>query len=198
MSKDNIFISNMHSNYQVNLIDKILCNIQENNQPGIVVDYSGELIQKHYDQGRGDIIFNSSHAKSSGWDFLADCRHEDEIGDFFNRLIQYSTQDNTVNIELRDISNMKIIFIDSINFLRETGSFSFKNLKMMLVRGDHQEILQNLAGKKSIKVLNNTKNDLIPALLRLITYIPKLEDFDTNQQNSLFSINNYFESLKQG
>jgi type IV conjugative transfer system coupling protein TraD len=57
---------------KTNLLHNILPQIVKLSQPAIIIDQTGEMIARYYNEARGDIIFNPLDARSTPWDFWQD------------------------------------------------------------------------------------------------------------------------------
>lgn len=76
---------------KTNLINTLLPQVRTAKHPAIVVDQTGEMIERYYDPSRGDIIFNPLDARSHSWDFWQDATSNNvAIGEVDPRLEKFA------------------------------------------------------------------------------------------------------------
>lgn len=76
---------------KTNLINTLLPQVRDAKHPAIVVDQTGEMIERYYDPNRGDIIFNPLDARSHSWDFWQDATSNNvAIGEVDLRLEKFA------------------------------------------------------------------------------------------------------------
>ncbi len=79
---------------KTNLIHNLLPQIEDKKQPAIIIDQTGEMIAKYYNEKRGDIIFNPFDTRSKSWDFQTDCSTTKYLEKFADTLIGLSSRKN--------------------------------------------------------------------------------------------------------
>jgi len=57
---------------KTNLFHTILPQVRSKNQPALVVDQTGEMIERYYDPAKGDVIFSPFDERSYEWDFWSE------------------------------------------------------------------------------------------------------------------------------
>ena len=74
---------------KTNWFNELLPQLKQ--QKVLVVDTTGDMISKYYDESRGDIILNPFDARSWSWDMLSECVHDYEFDDLSKAIIPSSS-----------------------------------------------------------------------------------------------------------
>ena len=74
---------------KTNWFNEVLPQIQS--QKAIVIDTTGDMISKYYDEIRGDVILNPFDERTSYWDIISECRHGYEFDDLAKAIIPPSS-----------------------------------------------------------------------------------------------------------
>ena len=72
---------------KTNLFNYAILKIRERKQKVVIHDYKGDYVEKFYDPGRGDILFNPLDERSVGWCLFNDCKSIPDIEAFAHALI---------------------------------------------------------------------------------------------------------------
>ena len=70
---------------KTNWFNELLPQLKQ--QKVLVVDTTGDMISKYYDESRGDIILNPFDARSASWDMVSECVHDYEFDDLSKAII---------------------------------------------------------------------------------------------------------------
>lgn len=139
-----ILITGTTGSGKSNCMHEILPQIREKNQTAILIDFTGEMISRYYDAGRGDIILCPFDERSHQWDFWS------EIGRIGKEREDY-------NIDLDLIAKALFVNDDSSSdpFWREAAEVLFKDCVRYIAKneGASLEKLDNLMNKTDVSKL---------------------------------------------
>ena len=195
---------------KTNLIHDLLQQVQKKMQPAIVIDQTGEMIAKYYNQSRGDIIFNPFDDRGSNWDFWQDCSDEIELERFSKILIGFNRKSSSSNGDPFWENAAMSVFNCCIEFLRaqksgDTSNASMKEIVDLVCNsniGYLKTILQNTeAGRYLGKDSKQTAESIISVLtasVKPLKFLVNADQDEENKQQNMFSIKQYFEKLKGG
>jgi type IV conjugative transfer system coupling protein TraD len=146
-----------------NLFNTLLPQIRQKGQPAVVVDLTGDLIARHYNQERGDIIFNPFDVRSHNWDFWEETSKLSYLNLVARSL--YSGRGN--NDEMWNNASKKV-FIDSVKTLQVRDTKTIKSLYELLAINPLHEMAERLKGTSSSSLLD-PKNDKTAMSIRTNT-----------------------------
>ena len=139
-----ILITGTTGSGKSNCMHEILPQIREKNQTAILIDFTGEMISRYYDAGRGDIILCPFDARSHEWDFWS------EIG-------QIGEGRGDYNIDLDLIAKALFVNDDSSSdpFWREAAEVLFKDCVRYVAKNKESSLekLDNIMNKTDVSKL---------------------------------------------
>lgn len=198
-----IIVTGSTGSGKTNLINNILPQVIRAKHPSIVIDQTGEMIAKYYDESRGDIIFNPLDNRSHSWDFWTDNSGEDTGGNINSRLekfakvlFKYGKKPYSGSDPFWD-NSAEVIFCSCVEYLSKTGNKSIKTLQEMLSTMPLKQLEAKLIGTKSSRYLSDANKTTASSILSVMTTNTKPLDLLTESGNK-FSLREYFTRVREG
>jgi type IV conjugative transfer system coupling protein TraD len=183
---------------KTNLIHNLLLQIEKKKQPVIIIDQTGEMIAKYYDEERGDIIFNPFDARGKSWDFWADCGSREDLERFSKILISFNRKQSGSRSDPFWESAAEAVFNSCIEFLRPRNA-SIKDVVNMVCYTDIAYLKTILANSEAARYLGDDSKQtassicsVLAANAKPLSYLTEITD------NGAFSMKKYFTSIKNG
>lgn len=183
---------------KTNLFYNVFNKIVSNKQPAIILDQTGEMIEKYYNPERGDIIFNPFDTRSKMWDLQADCSDRPEIERLANILFSFNRKKHSHSADPFWEKSAEIVFISCIEYLKETEKFSIESLNYLLKKTSVKDLVKKLRHYEAIRYLdtnNSTSSSILSVLATNTKPLNYLQD-DSNVEK--FSLKGYFKDLECG
>ena len=183
---------------KTNFFHNLLPQVESQNRPAIVIDQTGEMIAKYYNQNRGDIIFNPFDARGKRWDFWTDCSSEEEIERFSKILFSFNRKKSGSNNDPFWEQSAETVFNACVGY-QKTQSPSIEQLTHLVRHSSREELkmkLQNTDAGRYFDKDNKTTACSILSVLSTITKPLKCLK-DANTDNS-FSLKKYFQNIDNG
>lgn len=199
METMNFLLSGSIGSGKTNLMHNILPQIEKRGEPAIVIDNTGEMIAKYYNQERGDIIFNPFDSRGTDWDFWSDCSRQQDIEKFADILIGFNSRKN--NKAASDFWEQAAhnVFVSCADVLKKYKQYSVQELYDSLTRSDVSELYEILRGTDTAKYFTKdnakTASSIIAVLMANVKPLKFLKDTD---KDNGFSIKSYTKGLNEG
>lgn len=223
-----ILVTGMTGSGKTNLLNKVLPQVRSLKQPAIVIDQTGEMIARYYDQARGDIIFNPLDRRSKTWDFWTDCSSglnefgvNERLEKFAKVLIGSSRKAHSYTSDPFWENSAEVIFTSCVQYLLEIGKPSIKDLKHIIGNWTLQDFKINLAGTRAARYLCGDNATTASSILSVMStrcsplfYLPDTHYRGSNHsggktngsrgnreetsKEKIFSLKDYFASVAQG
>ena len=136
----------------------ILPQIRKDNQSAIIVDLTGEMLERYYDPGRGDIILNPFDQRSYDWDFWTEVSTENLVNGTNTNLDIVSkalfARDKSYSDPFWQ-NSAEVIFNDIVTHLLGSNKKSIEKLNDMLAKIDMKSLASKLNGTYSTPYLNH-------------------------------------------
>lgn len=188
---------------KTNLIHTMLPQIERKGQPVIVLDQTGEMIAKYYNKERGDIIFNPFDARSSTWDFWADCSKWRHLEKFSDTIIGFNSRKNNRSADFWEESAQSI-FVALAEVMQESKNFSVEALYKLIARSENEYLYKLLKSKGKDAAKHFSKDNartiasIMSVLLTNIKPMRFLRDRSSTSSEKSFAIQGYIDSVTRG
>ncbi|EER20774.1 MULTISPECIES: type IV secretion system DNA-binding domain-containing protein [spotted fever group] len=189
---------------KTNLINTLLPQVRTAKHPAIVVDQTGEMIERYYDPSRGDIIFNPLDARSHSWDFWQDATSNVAIGEVDPRLEKFAKvlfsfdkrSTGSGNDQFWQNSS-EILFISCVESLIKKDCRTITSLKKILTKVNRQDLASLLQGTRAARYFSKQNTTTAESILSVMTtgVRPICLLQDSKQQ---FSLKQYFYNIEKG
>ncbi len=201
-----ILITGMTGSGKTNLINKILPQVRKANEAAVVLDQTGEMISRYYDEARGDIIFNPLDARSKSWDFWTDCSsgtNEFGINEKLEKFAKVLIGGNRKNLSYGSDpfweNSAEIIFIACVEYLVAKESKSISDLQNILQCWSIKDFKANLEGTKAAKYLNAENSATASSIISVMgTSCRPLFYLNDKENKDKFSLRQYFDNVAKG
>lgn len=190
---------------KTNLINTLLPQVRTAKHPAIVVDQTGEMIERYHDPNRGDIIFNPLDARSHSWDFWQDATsHNVAIGEVDPRLEKFAKvlfsfdKHNTGSGNDQFWQNSsEILFTSCVESLIKKDYRTIAVLKKILTKVNRQDLASLLQGTRAARYFSKNNTTTAESILSVMTTSvrPICLLQDSKQQ---FSLKQYFQNIEKG
>jgi len=184
---------------KTNLIHNILPQVEKKKQPAIIIDQTGEMIAKYYNQSRGDIIFNPFDKRAKSWDFWSDCHSCEELERFAKILFGFNRKRTGHSADPFWEQSAESLFIACTDYQRSTGDLRIEQL-CSLVRGSSLGILQTkLKNTDASRYLESDNKTTASSILSVLAINAKpLSYLRNNTLDNSFSLKEHFKNIDQG
>ena len=184
---------------KTNLIHNILPQVEKKKQPAIIIDQTGEMIAKYYNQSRGDIIFNPFDKRAKSWDFWSDCNSLEELERFAKILFGFNRKRIGHSSDPFWEQSAESLFIACTDYQRSTGDLRIEQL-CSLVRGSSLGILQaKLKNTDASRYLESDNKTTASSILSVLAINAKpLSYLRNNTLDNSFSLKEHFKNIDQG
>jgi type IV conjugative transfer system coupling protein TraD len=189
---------------KTNLINTLLPQVRTAKHPAIVVDQTGEMIERYYDPSRGDIIFNPLDARSHSWDFWQDATSNVAIGEVDPRLEKFARVLFSFDKRSTGSSNdqfwqnsSEILFTSCVESLIKKDCRTISALKKILTKVNRQDLANLLQGTRAARYFSKNNTTTAESILSVMTTSvrPICLLQDSKQQ---FSLKQYFQNIEKG
>ena len=184
---------------KTNLIHNILPQVEKKKQPAIIIDQTGEMIAKYYNQSRGDIIFNPFDKRAKSWDFWSDCNSLEELERFAKILFGFNRKRTGHSADPFWEQSAESLFIACTDYQRSTGDLRIEQL-CSLVRGSSLGILQTkLKNTDASRYLESDNKTTASSILSVLaTNAKPLSYLRNNTLDNSFSLKEHFKNIDKG
>lgn len=189
---------------KTNLINTLLPQVRTAKHPAIVVDQTGEMIERYYNPNRGDIIFNPLDARSHSWDFWQDATSNVAIGEVDPRLEKFAKV--LFSFDKRGTgggndqfwqNSSEILFTSCVESLIKKNRRTITALKKILTKVNRQDLASLLQGTRAARYFSKQNTTTAESILSVMTTgvrpICLLQD-----SNKQFSLKQYFGNVEKG
>lgn len=189
---------------KTNLINTLLPQVRTAKHPAIIVDQTGEMIERYYDPNRGDIIFNPLDARSHSWDFWQDATSNVAIGEVDPRLEKFAKV--LFSFDKRSTgggndqfwqNSSEILFTSCVESLIKKDYRSITALKKILTKVNRQDLASLLQGTRAARYFSKNNTTTAESILSVMTTgvrpICLLQD-----SKKQFSLKQYFQNIEKG
>ncbi|KHO02142.1 hypothetical protein JS61_07910 (plasmid) [Rickettsia felis] len=162
---------------KTNLINTLLPQIRDVKHPAIIVDQTGEMIERYYDPNRGDIIFNPLDARSHSWDFWQDATSNNvAVGEVDPRLDKFAKVLFSFDKRATGNSNdqfwqnsAEILFISCVESLIKKDYRTITALKNILTKASRKDLANLLQGTRAARYFSKNNNTTAESILSVMT-----------------------------
>lgn len=200
---------------KTNLFHNILPQVDKKGQPAIVIDQTGEMISKYYNEARGDIIFNPFDDRGAIWDFWKDCESKEDLESFSEILFGFNRKSTGMSNDPFWEKSAETVFNAAATKLKSQGVFSVEELSRLTRKTTRTILKSRLAGTEASIYLGDdnktTAGSILSVLATLskpITYLKDVPRASPDSSNSkiehekdkikTFSLKEYFEGVSRG
>lgn len=183
---------------KTNLMHNLLPQIEAKQQPAVVIDQTGEMIAKYYNEERGDIIFNPFDARSKSWDFWDDCASRTELERFSKILIGFNRKQSGSHSDPFWENSAEAVFNASIEYLRPSNA-SIKTIANMVCYSDLEYLKTVLRNSKAGRYLSADAKQTAASTVSVLASNAKPLTYlhDVDKGNS-FSMKKHFSNIANG
>ena len=184
---------------KTNLIHNLLPQVENRAQPAIIIDQTGEMIAKYYDEKRGDIIFNPFDERAKAWDFWADCSKERCLEKFADTLIGFNSRKNNRNAADFWEEAAQSIFVEVVSYLQKQQQYSMQELRKTICQSDHERLRRMLKGTDCIQYFTKDNAKAASSIMSvLMTNIKPLRFLRDKSDAGSFSVQEYIKKIDEG
>jgi len=184
---------------KTNLIHNLLPQVEHRAQPAIIIDQTGEMIAKYYDEKRGDIIFNPFDERAKAWDFWADCSKERCLEKFADTLIGFNSRKNNRNAADFWEEAAQSIFVEVVSYLQKQQQYSMQELRKTICQSDHERLRRMLKGTDCIQYFTKDNAKAASSIMSvLMTNIKPLRFLRDKSDAGSFSVQEYIKKIDEG
>lgn len=184
---------------KTNLIHNLLPQVEQKKQPAIIIDQTGEMIAKYYDQKRGDIIFNSFDERAKAWDFWTDCSKARCLEKFADTLIGFNSRKNNRNAADFWEEAAQSIFVEVATYLQKHKQYSLQELRRVICQSDHGELRRILQGTDCVQYFTKDNVKAASSIMSvLMTNIKPLRFLHDKRDSGGFSVQEYIKKIDEG
>lgn len=199
METMNFLVSGSIGSGKTNLIHNLLPQVESRGEPAIVIDNTGEMIAKYYDQSRGDIIFNPFDERSHGWNFWHDCLQTKDLEKFADILIGFSSRKNNRGANDFWEESAASIFVACARLLQRNKQYSIEELYKILCQTESLEMYRLLEGTDAAKYFTKDNAKTAASIISvLMANIKPLRFLKDSSKIGLFSIEEYINNINAG
>ena len=184
---------------KTNLIHNILPQVENKKQPAIIIDQTGEMIAKYYDQARGDIIFNPFDARGKSWDFWSDCNTAEELERFAKILFSFNRKKTGHSSDPFWEQSAESVFIACANYQRSIGDLRIEQLCSLTRNSSLKSLQAKLRNTYASRYLEADNKTTASSILSVLATNTKPLSYlrNTTLANS-FSLKEHFKYIDQG
>ena len=144
-----ILITGATGTGKTNLFHTILPQIRSKNQPALIIDQTGEMINRYYDPARGDAIFNPFDTRSYAWDFFEEIAELPRLNSLASSIF--------CNSKVPDMmwnNASKQVFIDCATVIKNAPKPTIAKLYELIAHMPLKDASQKLQGYASSALLS--------------------------------------------
>ena len=184
---------------KTNLIHNLLPQVEHRAQPAIIIDQTGEMIAKYYDQKRGDIIFNPFDERAKAWDFWTDCSKARCLEKFADTLIGFNSRKNNRNAADFWEEAAQSIFVEVVSYLQKHQQYSLQELRKIICQSDHKGLRRMLQDTDCIQYFTKDNAKAASSIMSvLMTNIKPLRFLRDKSDAGSFSVQEYIKKIDEG
>lgn len=184
---------------KTNLMHNLLPQIEKRGQPAIIIDNTGEMIAKYYNEATGDIIFNPFDARGKAWDFWADCSNPEELERFSKILFSFNRKRSGTNSDPFWEQSAEIVFNACVEYLVNNNTTSMSALKGMTIDAKLETLQHKLQGTPAERYLCDDGKGLASSVLSMLATTTKpISYLNDNSNVGKFSLKQHFQNIKSG
>ncbi|WP_425361220.1 type IV secretion system DNA-binding domain-containing protein [Candidatus Tisiphia endosymbiont of Ceraclea dissimilis] len=195
---------------KTNLFNNLIPQIRNFKQPALVVDQTGEMIERYYNPDRGDIIFNPLDARSHAWDFWADTSSDSnnipnseqakyfdpKLDKFAKVLFKFGKKTNSGFDPFWE-NSAATIFCACVQVLVTEGNKSIIELKKMLSLSSWDKLKNRLTGTLAARYLTASNKTTASSILSVLATSTQPLNLLFESEKK-FSLTEYFAEIQQG
>ena len=117
-----------------NLFRTLMPQIRDRPNRAIIVDTTGDMVEKFYDPGK-DILLNPLDERSASWNLFQECHTQTELEGFAEALIPSGNSHSDTFWD----ESARVVFTAALNKLKETGDESIESLANILLKSSLTE-----------------------------------------------------------
>ena len=186
---------------KTNLMHQLLPQTEKKQQPAIVIDQTGEMIARYYNQERGDIIFNPFDDRGKAWDFFEDCSNPEELERFSKILFSFNRKRSRSNSDPFWEQSAEYVFNACVEYLVKNDKANLGSLKKMAIDSNLKDLQELLKGTPAERYLTDDGKGVASSVLSMLATNAKpmshLPDIN-NTQAGKFSLKEHFQNIKKG
>ncbi len=200
-----ILITGATGTGKTNLFHTILPQVRLKNQPALVIDQTGEMVERYYDKARGDIIFNPFDPRSHEWDFWSEIDKLPRLNSLASSIFS-----NSKSLDAMWNNSSKQVFIDCVTVIKNEAndrneSPSIAELYKLISSTPLKEASQRLQGYASSSLLSpagdrtamSIRSNTI-AFLNWLEYLPETNVNTQTHANPKFTIKDWIADTARG
>jgi type IV conjugative transfer system coupling protein TraD len=173
-----ILITGSTGSGKTTLMHKILPQIRSLKQKAIIIDQTGEMVEKYYDKEK-DVILNPRDELSFTWDFMNEAKDKDILDTIASTIYSKPSNDDVWN------ASSKTLFIDSVNYINSING-SVDDLYNFLTKSDLDSMYKALTGTASSKLINpKSDKTSFSVLMNTVSYLDFLKTLILNNKSSI-------------
>lgn len=188
-----ILVTGATGSGKTNLFHALLPQIRQKNQPALVIDQTGEMIERYYDPTRGDIIFNPFDERSHEWNFWEETRESARLNSMATSMFcSAKTSDEMWN------NSSKQLFIDCVNYIASSldQTPTLEKLYELLTKTPLREASKKLKGYASSALLDpagdRTAMSIRSNTISFISWLGILQESQSHEKSS-FTIKDWIK-----
>lgn len=185
-----ILITGTTGSGKSNCMHNLLPQIRGKNQSAIIVDFTGEMVERYYDPKRGDVIINPFDSRAKCWDFWGEVEDPHNLASLSNSL--FASKGSSYDEMWNNAS--KKFFEDAVKIISSYKNRTVKMLYNTLSTEPLSQVVKLLKGTATASMLD-PKNDKTAMSIRTntIAFIDWMED--VKESEDLISISEWVKSL---
>lgn len=186
-----ILITGTTGSGKSNCMHYLLPQIRKKDQQAVIVDFTGEMVDRYYDSSKGDIIINPYEQKAHSWDFWSEVKNPHNLSSISNSL--FATKGSNYDEMWNNVS--KQFFEDATNIVLKSANPTIKELYKILAIDSLKEVSNKLKSTASSSVLD-PKNERTAMSVRTntIAFIEWMKDY--NETEPSISLSYWFNAIK--
>ena len=184
---------------KTNLIHNLLPQVEAKHQPAVVIDQTGEMVARYYNEERGDIIFNPFDARGKAWDFWADCNKTRHLEKFADTLIGFNSRKSNRNAADFWEDSAQSIFVHCAMYLQKYKHYSIQELRKIICQSSQEELKKYLQGTDSAQYFTKENAKAAASIMSvLMTNIKPLRFLRDTREAGSFSVQEYIHKVDNG
>ena len=173
-----ILITGSTGSGKTTLMHKILPQIRRLKQKAIIIDQTGEMVDKYYDKEK-DIILNPSDELSFTWNFMNEARDKNILDTIASTIYSKPSNDDVWN------ASSKTLFIDSVNYINSING-SVDDLYNFLTKSDLDSMYKALKGTASSRLIDpKSDKTSFSVLMNTVSYLDFLKTLILSNKSSI-------------
>ncbi|MBP7190629.1 MAG: type IV secretion system DNA-binding domain-containing protein, partial [Rickettsiaceae bacterium] len=191
---------------KTNLVHNILRQVEQQKKPAMIIDTTGEMVEKYYNPARGDIIFNPFDNRGKNWNFWKDCcsgpsTSQDGVPDrlkkFSEILFHFRRRQGAATGDPFWDQAAEKVFNSISTKLFAAGTTSYKNLYHIVNSADIKELRQFLKDTPAFRYLSDEGKGVSTSVTSVLATSSSPLAYLSDDGES-FSLVEYFKSVSEG